>query len=114
MNNKELGLSGELQAVKYLKKMKYKILECNAKNKLAEVDIIAMDKDCLVFIEVKSRNNDDFGIPIETVSNKQQRRYINFAKSYIVANQLANIDIRFDVISIYRGELEHIDNAFTQ
>ena len=51
--NKVKGGKGEYSAIKYLEKNKYKIVETNYKNKVGEIDIIARQKDCLVFIEVK-------------------------------------------------------------
>ena len=67
MNNIFVWKNGESQAVKYLRKLGYKIIEQNARNKFGEVDIIALDKEDLVFCEVKSRTNTKFGMPIDAI-----------------------------------------------
>lgn len=112
MNNRKEGILGELDAADYLKNAGYKILERNYKTKFGEADIIADDNKTLVFVEVKSRNSAEFGSPAEAVTIYKQRRYILLAKEYIVAKRLADRDIRFDVIEILSGKINHITNAF--
>lgn len=66
--NKVTGDSAEELAVKFLKKKHYKIIETKYKNKIGEIDIIAKDKNILVFVEVKYRSSDYFGLPREAVN----------------------------------------------
>ena len=106
-----LGNAGENLAVKYLKKQGYKILHKNFKCKFGEVDIIAQVGDTVCFIEVKTRNSNTFGAPCEAVTPERQRRYKNCAKFYY-ANRQINFNIRFDIIEVYKGEVNHIQNAF--
>ena len=108
--NKKLGRAGEKQAVKYLKKKGYKILEKNYKNPFGEVDIIAKKDDTVAFIEVKTRLSDIFGAPSEAVDAARRKRYINAAKYYFIRG--CPYTVRFDVIEVYRGEINHIINAF--
>ncbi len=110
LHNKILGKKGEKAALKYLKKLKYKILEKNYTCFFGEADIIAKDKDDFVFIEVKTRESDIFGAPSEAVSEQRQRRYRQIAGYYL--RNAENSYIRFDVIEILNGKINHIKNAF--
>ena len=97
----EIGKLGENLAVKYLEKQEYKILERNFKCKQGEIDIIAMDKDEIVFIEVKTRTNKKFGVPIEAVDRTKQKHLAKAAKYYIYKRHLENEFIRIDVMEVY-------------
>ena len=115
---KLLGGIGEKYAVKYLKKNKYKILEQNYVTHFGEIDIIAKDNDCYVFIEVKTRTSDKFGEPMEAVTPYKQRHVIRSAQSYLMLNQIDEnqVEIRFDVIEVKsdngKNEINHVKNAF--
>ncbi|MBE7087904.1 MAG: YraN family protein [Clostridiales bacterium] len=106
-----LGDKGENLAVKHLKKQGYKILHRNFKCKLGEVDIIAQLGDTVCFIEVKTRSTDYFGAPCEAVTPERQRRYKNCAKFYY-ANRQIDYNVRFDIIEVFNGKINHIENAF--
>lgn len=110
---KALGADGESQAAAYLKKHGYKIRESNYVGSFGEADIIAEKDGIVVFVEVKTRSDAGFGRPAEAVTPAKQRTYIKLAKEYIVKKRLANTDIRFDIIEVLDGELNHIENAFT-
>ena len=71
-NTKIYGVTGEQEAKNYLVKKGYKIVKMNFSCKIGEIDIIAMDKDTLVFVEVKARNTAMFGLPREAVTAKKQ------------------------------------------
>ena len=73
---KFLGRAGEVKAVDFLKKKGFKILKTNYKTALGEIDIIAEDDGVVVFIEVKTRTDDSFGVPSEAVNYKKQQKYI--------------------------------------
>jgi putative endonuclease len=111
----ELGKRGELIAVDYLKSRGYKILEMNWRTKHKEIDIIAIDKNEIVFIEVKTRKNDYFGDPEEAVNLKKQKLLINAAEAYIFSNKI-DLDARFDIISVIcdgsNHSINHIKEAF--
>lgn len=109
--NKKLGKDGEKQAVKYLKKQGYKILETNYKTRFGEVDIIARKSGTVAFIEVKTRLSDIFGTPSQAVTRARQHKYALAAKYYF-AGEIIDCTVRFDVIEIFRGQLNHIENAF--
>ena len=112
INRKAVGDIGEEIAVNYLKEKGYKILERNAKYTGVEIDIIAKDKKTLVFCEVKTRTDILYGRPVEAVNRPKQLRYIQGAKGYIVTHKVRNTDIRFDVIEVLEGEINHIIGAF--
>ena len=109
---KKLGVNGEKKARKYLKSNGWKIVETNYKNPFGEVDIIAGKGEVLAFIEVKTRTTEDFGAPNEAVDLKRQNRYISAAKYYFTGRQI-DCTVRFDIIEILNGQINHIENAFT-
>ena len=109
--NKKTGRKGEKQACAYLKKQGYKILERGFKTPFGEVDIVAKREDVIVFTEVKTRLSDTFGAPCEAVDERKNFRYRQSAKYYFAGRQI-DVTVRFDVIEIYRGEINHIENAF--
>lgn len=109
--NIKLGKRGELQAQKYLKKSGWTILETNWRNPFGEVDIIARKGEVIAFIEVKTRLTDEFGAPSEAVQKTRKLKYIRGANYYFCNKNIA-CTVRFDIIEIYKGEINHIENAF--
>ena len=111
---RKLGFWGESKAARFLKKNGYKILSRNFKCKAGEIDIIAQKGDAIAFVEVKTRTSDAFGEPCEAVDLTRQRRYCNAAEQYIRLNGigLETYVLRFDIIEIKKGVLNHIENAF--
>jgi len=110
-----LGKIGEDLAVQYLIDKGYEILERNWRAYRKEIDIIAIDGKDIVFIEVKTRQSNEYGTP-EMAVNRQKRTHIYAAASaYYYKNEIG-LDVRFDIISIlyHRGnpEINHIVDAF--
>ena len=69
MNNRKFGDAGEELACRYLEKNGYKILERNKHySRFCELDIIAQEKNTIVFVEVKTRRTNDYGTPMEAVT----------------------------------------------
>ena len=114
MNNIEKGRLGEEIALKYIISKGGTIVEKNYRTKMGEIDLIARRTGELVFIEVKSRSNINYGYPCEAVNYKKKRKITNVAKYYILDNSLEDISVRFDVIEIYLTDkkINHIVNAF--
>lgn len=114
MNNIEKGKLGEEIASKYIISKGGKVIERNYRTRVGEVDLIVKLNGELVFVEVKSRSNINYGYPAESVNYKKKRKITNVAKYYILDNSLENLSIRFDVIEIYLKEkkINHIVNAF--
>ena len=110
--NKVVGDSGEDRAVEYLKNNGYRIVKRNFKNKLGEIDVIAYDKDILVFVEVKTRSSDMFGLPREAVNLQKQRKIRLVATSYIKAYKLFDKICRFDVVEVLPDSIEILKDCF--
>ncbi len=111
MDNKKKGNIGEEVARKFLENKGYSILESQHRTKHGEIDIIAVDKDTVVFVEVKYRKTTKKGSPLEAVNKTKQNKIINSAYQYIIDKNLKN-NIRFDVVGILGEEVTHIVNAF--
>ena len=102
MNNRQrLGKYGEDVAIRFLLQKDYKILERNFRCKQGEIDIIAKDSEKIVFVEVKTRSNFNFGMPIEAVDRKKISHILKSAKVYLKLKNIKNTFIRFDVIEVY-------------
>lgn len=110
--NKIEGDIGEIETANFLKKKGYKILATNYRNKLGEIDLIAMDKSVLVFVEVKRRSTLSFGRPIEAVDFRKQQKIRRVAEMYLIYNHKPYANVRFDVIEILGDEINHVENAF--
>ena len=109
---KLLGRAGEKLAVDFLKKKGFKILKTNYKTVVGEIDIIAQDKEYIVFIEVKTRSSDNYGLPREAVDRKKQEKYYKTATFYLQKEKKTDANCRFDVVEIENGQINHIFNAF--
>ena len=97
---KELGNIGEQIAIKYLEKQNYKILKRNFYCKQGEIDIIVKDKQEIVFIEVKTRSNINFGQPSEAVNKIKQKHMYKAAQYFLYKTNCINNFSRFDVIEV--------------
>ncbi|MBQ7769700.1 MAG: YraN family protein [Clostridia bacterium] len=112
VHKKVLGRKGEKLAAEYLKKQGCKIVKRNYKTPFGEADIIAQDKDEIVFVEVKTRIGDKFGTPREAVTKTKQQRYYKIAECYWLKTG-EEPNARFDVIEVYEdGRIEQYKNAF--
>lgn len=108
----QIGKKGEEEAVLYLLTLGATILERNYRYDRAEIDIIAKIEDVIVFIEVKTRTQNEHGNPEDFLSLAQQKRIVK-AANYYLESIPENLDIRFDIIAIIKNkELEHIEDAF--
>ncbi|EAY31138.1 YraN family protein [Microscilla marina] len=93
------GKYGENLAAAFMQNKGYTLLERNYRYKRGEIDIIAQTGDVLVFVEVKLRSSDNFGLPEESVSENQQNLIIQTAEQYIEEIDWES-DIRFDIVAI--------------
>jgi len=116
MEKKELGKKGEALALRFLKKRGYQIIERNYVCKMGEMDIIAKEKDTLVFVEVKTRTSTTFGPPQLAVDPAKQMQLSKVALSFLKEKRLEDAKARFDVVAILLGpkgeEIELIRDAF--
>jgi putative endonuclease len=110
-----LGKQGEDQAVKHLVDAGYKILNRNWRSGKLEIDIIAENKDLIIFVEVKTRSEDYLEDPRTAINREKQRSMIFAADKYIKWNYIDK-ESRFDVITVIKkGKsfvIDHIENAF--
>jgi putative endonuclease len=114
-NNKKTGDQGEEIACKFLVKNGFEILERNWRATHKEIDIIATDKNTLVFVEVKTRKTTEFGHPEEAMSRSKIKSVMDAAQEYLYLHP--SMDIRFDVISISlvqgnEPDILHLKDAF--
>ena len=107
-----LGRSGEDLAVAELERLGYAVLARRYRTKHGEIDIVAQDRDTLVFVEVKARMNAECGTGAEAVTRHKQRRLASMAADYLSRNGLAEVACRFDVVAIDSDVLTVITNAF--
>lgn len=116
---KQTGDEGEQLALEFLKEKGFSIIETNYRYGKGEIDIIAKeaDSDVLIFIEVKSRKNLEFGEPEYAITKNKIRQIKRMAKLYFYDKEIKEADCRFDVITILynqqrKPELKHYINAF--
>lgn len=112
---KKIGNLGEELATKYLIKNGYEIIARNFQCKIGEIDIIAKDKNEIVFIEVKSRKILSYGMPAEAVDENKKKHIYRTAQYYLLINNILNIFTRIDVIEVYmmnrKYKINHIKKA---
>lgn len=100
MNTRKFGIIGEKIAQGYLKAQGYEILKNNFYTKRGEIDIIAKKENYIVFVEVKTRSNLNYGTPAMAVDGLKKKHLKSSASIYLYQNQFYKYDIRFDVIEI--------------
>lgn len=111
--NKIKGEYGEIIAVKFLKRHKYKILLTNYRNYIGEIDVIAKKDKKIIFVEVKRRMGYAYGRPIEAVDARKQKKIKQTAEIFLMMNNLTDVDVRFDVVEIVDEEVVSlVEDAF--
>ncbi len=106
------GREGEVLAAKYLQEKGFTILETNWRFRHKEIDIIAICDREIIFVEVKTRKNTNFGQPEEAVNHYKQKHLIDAAEAYMIEKNL-DLDARFDVITIINNShIKHYQYAF--
>jgi len=114
--NLDFGKEAEAAALRFLEKQGYKLLARNYKNKFGEIDIIAVDKGVICFVEVKARHSELFGSPADAVSRHKQRQISKAALCYLKENRLLERSARFDVVTLLyerdSPEISLIKDAF--
>ena len=118
-NNRQVGDAQETRTVSELEKLGYKILQKNFRCRVGEIDIVALHKGYLVFVEVKLRKKADFAAAREYVNRAKQDRLRVTASMYLSQNP-SKLQPRFDVVEIYapegaatkNPEITHLEDAF--
>jgi putative endonuclease len=113
-----LGRRGENAAARFLRRLGYVIVARGARDAIGEIDLVAVDRRTVVFVEVKTRATHDAGHPAEAVDEDKQRRLTRLALSYLKRHDLLECKTRFDVIAVTwpdgdkRPTIEHYKDAF--
>lgn len=114
---RDVGVIGEKLAVDYLKGLGYEILQRNFRCRQGEIDIIARQDDCLVFVEVRTKRGGEFGTPEESVTYSKREKLIVLAESYLQTLASPPLSWRIDVVAVELApdgrisRLDHIENA---
>jgi putative endonuclease len=110
----QIGALAEQCAETYLRHQGLKFISRNYRCKLGEIDLIMRDQNCVVFVEVRSRNNANYGTSAETINIFKQKKLIKAATFYLISHKLwEKTSSRFDVVSIdNKNEIDWIKNAF--
>jgi putative endonuclease len=112
------GTRSERAAARYLRRLGYRILARNFRCDLGEIDLVALDGNCIVFVEVRSTERADLTRPAASVDVAKQRRLTRLALYYLKQKWLLDHSARFDVLAIGwpagHGEptMAHYPNAF--
>lgn len=113
-----LGERGEHAAARFLRRRGMKIVRRSARNRLGEIDLIAVDRRTVVFVEVKTRTSELRGDPALAVDTHKQQRLIRAATYFIAKHGLQAERTRFDVVAIVwppqdaNPRIKHYKNAF--
>ena len=117
LSNSEIGLIGESYARDYLQHKNYQIIACNWRFKRAEIDLIAIRKQTLVFVEVKTRSYTYFGQPEEFITENQINRIFDASQRFL--EKLDRFEeIRYDIVSVILNKqnklqkISHFKDAF--
>ena len=100
---RRFGDWGEEYARRFLEGKGYSILESNYRGKYGEIDLVAREGECLVFVEVKSRRTGAFGRPEESVTESKQQKLVQAALEYMQSNEMEEDEWRIDVVGIEAG-----------
>lgn len=112
-STRKKGSEGEAIARKYLEGKGYRILDLNFQTRMGEIDIIAIDRDIVVFIEVKTSRGRTFGDPLAWVPAWKQRRIIQVSRIYLLKKRLHDTQARYDVVAVDPARsVCHVEDAF--
>ena len=116
-NKRDIGKEGENIAAQYLTEKGFEIIERNYHYGYGEIDIIARNKGFLVFIEVKTRLNLEYGEPEYAINAKKIKQIKKMAELYLFDKEIEEADCRFDVVAILfenekNPKITHYENAF--
>jgi putative endonuclease len=106
------GRKGERIACRFLLKQGFDVLARRYRSRSGELDIIAFEKETLVFVEVKARSSKKFGEPWEFVDWQKQQILRRTAEGFIADHDLGQYAYRFDIVSVVGKEVSLYRNAF--
>ena len=117
-SSRSLGDKGEAAAARFLRRLGYKLVARGERTPAGEIDLIAVDRRTVVFVEVKTRSSELQGRGIDAVDEDKQQRLSLAALAYLKRHDLLECQARFDVVEIYwpperrRPEIIHFKHAF--
>ena len=111
------GELGEQAAKRRLKRLGLKFLTANFRSPRGEIDLVCRDKDCLVFVEVKTRSSEEWSRPASAVDAHRRRRLTRAALDYLHLLKNPRVKVRFDIVEVVLrdgtvGEIRHLPNSF--
>ncbi len=105
------GRDAETRAAAFLRQQGFRILAQNYRWRGGEIDLVARDGDCLVFVEVKSRRSHHYGAPEESITDAKRAHIARTARHYLTRHP-TDLDVRFDVVALSQGEARLHRDAF--
>jgi putative endonuclease len=116
-DRRALGAGGESVAARHLAGLGFRIVEANVRCRLGEIDLVALDRGVVVFVEVKSNRGRRYGAPEEMVTLFKQRRLTRLARWYLQRRDWLARPARFDVVAVDWGPdgaatVRHFPSAF--
>ncbi len=112
-NKRTVGTGYEKKAAQLLAGKGMRILATNFRGRTGEIDLVAQDGACLVFVEVKYRADEKMGDALEAVDPRKQRRIIRTAQYFLLRHGYPqDMPCRFDVVGITGARVTHVENAF--
>ena len=111
------GVLGERAAKKHLRRHGLKFLTANFRSERGEVDLVFRDKDCLVFVEVKTRSSEEWVRPAAAVNKERRGRLTRAALDYLRLLKNPQVKLRFDIVEVLLDdgavrEVRHLPNTF--
>lgn len=115
-SNQNIGKYGEDRAAEFLARLGYQLIERNWRGNNGEIDIVARDRDCLVFAEVKTRTRTGFGHPFEAITEKKLQTMRRLVGEWCLSKQLSGSKVRLDALSVLvvdgKVQIEHLKQVF--
>ncbi len=111
------GELGERAARKHLKRQGLKFLTANFRSRRGEIDLVFRDRDCLVFVEVKTRASEEWSRPAAAVDGERRRRLTRAGLDYLRLLRNPPAKVRFDIVEVLLDdsavrEVRHLPNTF--
>lgn len=114
--NQNIGKYGEERAAEFLTRLGYEVVDRNWRGASGEIDIVARDRDCLVFAEVKTRTRTGFGHPFEAITSKKMHSMRRLVSEWCQSKNLTAAKVRLDAVSVLvidgRVHIEHLKQVF--
>lgn len=112
MSTTRAGQSAEYRAAGFLEERGFSILHRNYRTRFGELDLVALDRGCLVFVEIRSRADAHHGDALEAVGVSKRKQVAKIAQLYLDRERPRAREIRFDVVGITGDRIDHIIDAF--